>query len=250
MNQASNTSPEANLQAVLARADVDSLVHADTPTPNRCIRVLLADDHNLVRATLAAWLSTCGDFQIVAEAADSSQAIELAIDLRPDIVLLDIDMPGLLAFEATKTIAEKAPRTRTVFLSAFCLDDFIAQALAANARGYLTKDQSPQSIADALRTIAGGGRAFSPLIQPRLIIDADGVRLNDSVAGKISTLNTRELDVIRLLAQGENSQSIAKQMFLSVKTVENYYATAMKKLDVHSRLDLVRFAIREGIARP
>lgn len=213
------------------------------------IQLLLADDHNLVRATLAAWLGSCGDFQIVAEAADSVAAIDLATRFRPDIVLFDIDMPGLLAFEATKTIRAVAPKTRIVFLSAYWFDDFIAQALAANAHGYLTKDQPPQVIAEALRTVANGERVFSPQIQSRLIFDADGIRLNDSVSARLRGLNTRELDVTRLLAKGMNLQEIATQMHLSIKTVENYCSTAMKKLDVHSRVELVRFAIREGIAR-
>ncbi len=250
MNLTPNNNSGSDSRSTPDRSAALRLFHGDERSKRSVIRVLLADDHSLVRTTLAAWLHSCGDFEIVAEAADSASTVDLAIKHRPDIVLLDIDMPGLLAFEAAKTISVKAHKVKIVFLSGFSHDSFISQALKVHACGYLSKDQSPQTIAEALRTVAGGGVVFSPQVQARLTIDSDGVRLSDPTASKLTRLKTSELDIIRLLASGMSTREVAKHMHLSLKTIENYCATAMEKLDIHTRVELTRFAIREGIARP
>jgi DNA-binding NarL/FixJ family response regulator len=213
------------------------------------VRILLVDDHALMRSTLAAWLSADGGFEVVAEACDGGDAIQKAILHRPHIVLFDIDMPGISCFEAAKAIRARVPETKIVFLSAFAHDNYIEQALTCEARGYLTKGQSPKAISDAVRQVAGGSTSFAPEVQSRLLIDSDGVRLGTSIT-RNSLLTPRELEVLKYLASGLSKKEIASTMDLSVKTVDNHSTSLMTKLDIHDRVDLARYAIREGIIRP
>lgn len=216
----------------------------------RTITVLMVDDHALVRSTLAAWLETSPDIRVVGEAANADAALALAADLRPDVVLLDIDMPGLLAFEAARIMRSRTPESRIIVLSAFLHDHYIEQALAVEASGYLTKGQPPAALADAIRVVAAGGVFFSPEVQSRLVIDAKGVRLSNSPSSRLSTLTPRELEVLRYLARGLSKKEIAQVMHLSAKTVDNHSTSLMSKLDIHDRVELARFAIREGLAEP
>lgn len=212
------------------------------------VRILVVDDHALMRSTLAAWLTADGGFEVIGEAADGGDAIHQAILHRPQIVLFDIDMPGLSCFEAAKTIRTRVPETKIVFLSAFAHDNYIEQALACEARGYLTKGQSPQTISESVRVVADGGTSFAPEVQSRLVIDSDGVRLGSSMT-RNSLLTPRELEVLKYLASGLSKKEIAATMHLSVKTVDNHSTSLMTKLDIHDRVDLARYAIREGIIR-
>jgi hypothetical protein len=219
-------------------------------TPPRTIKILLADDHILMRTTLAAWLVSQGDFVIVGEAPDAATAIDLALRQKPEIVLFDIDMPGLLAFDAARTIQARVDGCKVVFLSAFSHDSYIQQALASGASGYLTKSQPPQTIAESLRVVASGGVVFAPEIEARLVIDTDGVRLGDSASSRVGALTPRELEVLRYLANGMSKKEVAGIMHLSVKTVDNHTTSLMHKLDIHDRVELARFAIREGLTKP
>lgn len=216
----------------------------------RPIKVLLADDHALVRSTLAAWLSATGDFSVVAEASDADSAISKALQTEPDIVLFDIDMPGLLCFEAARTIRSRLPGVKIVFLSAFAHDNYIQQALDVECCGYLTKGLPPSALAEALRTVADGGTAFAPEVQARMVIDSRGTRLADLPQTRVDLLTPRELEVLRYLATGMSKKEIAKTMHLSVKTVDNHSTSLMSKLDIHDRVELARYAIREGLAKP
>ncbi|MCC6678853.1 MAG: response regulator transcription factor [Phycisphaerales bacterium] len=217
---------------------------------SRPITVLLVDDHALVRNTLSAWLRQTGRFEIVGAAADADTAVTEAIRLQPDVVVMDIDMPGLLAFDAARVIRSRSPGTRILFLSAYFHDRYIEEALNVEASGYIGKGQPPERVAEAIATVASGGVSFAPEVQSRIVIDQTGLHLAGSGRTRTSTLTPRELEVLRYVARGMAKKDIAKTMHLSVKTVDNHCTSLMTKLDIHDRVDLARFAIREGLAEP
>jgi len=185
---------------------------------------------------------------VLAEASNADDAVAAAIRERPDIVLMDIDMPGLLAFDAVRTIKTRCSRTRVIVLSGFFHDKYIEEALAAEASGYVTKGDPPDAVVNAIRTVAAGGVYFSPQVQERLVIDTTGVRLAAEGATRASTLTSRELEVLRYIARGLSKKDIAGIMHLSVKTVDNHSTSLMSKLNIHDRVELARYAIREGLA--
>lgn len=217
---------------------------------SRAITVLLVDDHALVRNTLSAWLRQTGKFDVVGAAADADTAVTDAIRLQPDVVVMDIDMPGLLAFDAARVIRSRSPNSRILFLSAFFHDRYIEEALNVEASGYIGKGQPPERVAEAIATVASGGVSFAPEVQSRIVIDQTGLHLAGTGRTRTSTLTPRELEVLRYVARGMAKKDIAKTMHLSVKTVDNHCTSLMTKLDIHDRVDLARFAIREGLAEP
>lgn len=213
----------------------------------RPITVILADDHSLVRGALTSWLRQSG-IQVLAEVGNADAAVTACISHAPDVVVLDIDMPGLQCFDAARSIKARCPSTRVLFLSAFFNDRYIEDSLAVEASGYVTKGEPPQTVVAAIREVASGGVYFSPEIQSRLVIDSGGVRLGSRPQTRSSTLTQREVEVLRYIAKGLAKKEIASTMHLSVKTVDNHCTSLMNKLDIHDRVELARFAIREGLA--
>jgi DNA-binding NarL/FixJ family response regulator len=214
----------------------------------RPISVLLVDDHALVRESLSNWLRSTGEIRVVAEVGSADEAIAVAIREQPDIVVMDIDMPGLLAFDAVRTIRSRCAKTRVLVLSAFFHDRFIQDALLAEASGYITKTEPPEVVARAIKLVASGGVYFSPQVQARIVVDSNGARLADDAKTRVSTLSPRELEVLRYIARGMSKKDIAGVMHLSVKTVDNHSTSLMTKLNIHDRVELARYAIREGLA--
>jgi DNA-binding NarL/FixJ family response regulator len=214
----------------------------------RTIRVILADDHALVRTTLANWLRGTPDIEVVAEVKGADDAVGECLRLNPDVLVMDIDMPGLSCFDAARTIAARSPGTRLIFLSAFVHDRYIQEALDVGASGYVAKGQPPQAVTEAIRTAAAGGTYFAPEVQARMVVDSNGVRLSSQPMTRAETLTPRELEVLRHIARGLSKKEIAETMHLSVKTVDNHSTSLMAKLNIHDRVDLARFAIREGLA--
>jgi DNA-binding NarL/FixJ family response regulator len=212
------------------------------------IRVLLADDHALVREMLRGRIDHESDMEVVGVAGDGNEAAKLAIRLRPDIVVLDIDMPGQTSFAAAQEIKRRSVRTRILFLSGFFNDRYIEDALASQASGYLTKDEPPRVLLQAIRMAASGLAYFSPKVQSRLVVEKDGMRLAGATRTRVALLTQRELETVRYLARGLSKKEIAELMQVSVKTVERHTQNSMDKLDIHDRVDLARFAIREGLA--
>lgn len=216
----------------------------------KSITALLVDDHAMVRETLANWLREAGDVQVIAEVSSADEAIAVAVREKPDVVLMDIDMPGLLAFDAIRTIRTRVPKTRVIIVSAFYHDRYIEEALSAEASGYLTKGEHPESVLKAMRAVAAGGVYFSPEVQARIVVDSSGIRLAAEGATRASTLTPREMEVLRYIARGLSKKDIAAIMHLSVKTVDNHSTSLMTKLNIHDRVELARYAIREGLAQP
>lgn len=212
------------------------------------IRILLIDDHALLRATLANQLEKEPDLEVVGQAENAEEGMTLAAVLAPDIIVMDIDMPGLICFDAVRRIVARNPDTRIMFLSAFYHDHYINQALEVQARGYLTKHEEPPVLIKAVREIAAGGSYFSEEVRRRLIVDSGGVRLAKGGKTVADRLTRREVEVLRYVARGLSKKEIARTMSLSTKTIENHSSNLMSKLDIHDRVELARYAIREGLA--
>jgi DNA-binding NarL/FixJ family response regulator len=216
---------------------------------NTPIKTLLVDDHALVREALGDKLQQQPDFVIVGCAENGDQALRMAEEFQPDIVIFDIDMPGLDPFEAARQIKSRRPAVHIVFLSGHVQDNYIEQALAIEASGYLTKRESNEALIGALRQIHGGELFFSEEVRRRLVVDVDKIRLSQQPRSRFSTLTHREREILRYIAQGLSKKEIASALNLSVKTVETHSSNLMSKLGIHDRVELARFAIREGLAQ-
>jgi DNA-binding NarL/FixJ family response regulator len=214
------------------------------------ISVILADDHSLIRESVKARLDAEPDINVVSTVSNADEAATESIRLHPKVLLMDIDMPGLGAFEAAKIVKSRSPQTRVIFLSGFFHDRYIEEALEAGASGYLTKGESPEAVIQGVRTVASGGTCFSADVQARIVVDSKGLRLAAHAQTRTSTLTRREMEVLRYLARGMSKKQVAQTMHLSVKTVERHSDRLMNKLDIHDRVELARFAIREGLAEP
>lgn len=213
-------------------------------------RVVLADDHAILREMLAERLGQEADFQVVAAVASAEAALAVVREQPVELLVLDIDMPGLSPFSAARQVRAEFPATRVVLFSAYLRDGYLEQALGAEVAGYLVKDDSLEAIVHGLRQAARGRTAFSPAVRARLAVERGGVALAGPPAGRRSLLTPRELETLRYLASGLSRKEIARTMQISNKTVEQHCEHIMQKLDIHDRVALTRFAIREGLLEP
>jgi len=215
-------------------------------------RVALADDQELVRAGFAALLDAEDDFDVVGEAADGEQAVQLAARCTPDVLLMDIRMPRLDGIEATRRIAAN-PRldsVHVVILTTFELDEYVFEALRAGAAGFLVKDTDAAELIRAVRVVASGEALLSPSVTRRLIAEfAARTREASSLPG-VSDLTPREREVVALIASGLSNEEIARKIYVSQSTVKTHAARAMTKLAARDRAQLVVFAYQAGLVRP
>jgi len=214
------------------------------------IRVLVVDDHALVRGALGERLQREPGFLLAGCAGTADEALLQIAELRPVVVLMDIDLPGMVCFDAARQIGWRYPQTRIIFLSAFMHDRYIQEALEVKARGYLTKHEPPERVVEAIREVAAGGSCFSEEIRSRIVVDSVGAKLPGDLKSRGMTLRPRELETLRYIARGLTKKQIAEQMCVSVKTVECHTTRLMNALSIHDRVELARFAIREGLAEP
>lgn len=210
------------------------------------ISVLLADDHVLVREMLHERLTREG-MKIVGLASSGDQVVELAAECLPDVAVLDIDMPGMSAFQAAREVRRASPNTRVIFLSAFVHDSYVDQALAVEASGYLTKSEPPEAIVEAIRRVHRGRSSYSRSVLDRIVVDPAGVRLANGSRSRCGLLTEREREVLGYVAMGLPQKQIARLAGISVKTVQHHVTHLMDKLEIHDRVELARFAIREGL---
>lgn len=215
---------------------------------NNRISIMLVDDHSMVRSMLRDRLEVEPDMTVVADVGSADEAIAQAAKLKPDVILMDIDMPGIVCFDAARSIMTESPNTRIIFLSAFFHDRYIEQALEVRAWGYITKSEPEQAVVNAIRTVHTGATYFSPEVQGRIVVDARGPRLAHQAISRVSTLTERELEILRYLARGMSKKEIADTVQISVNTVNRHTSSIMNKLNFHDRVELARFAIREGLA--
>ena len=210
------------------------------------IRCVIADDHEMLRYGVRRLLEDAPDFAVVGEAGDASEALRLALRLRPDMVLLDISMPGMSSFEAGRLIEESGV-TRVVYLTMHEDQDYVDQALRSGASGYLLKDTPAPLLLSALREVHRGEQSISPQIQAKLKNDAFLRSQPVRVPLRRSTLTLREREVMKLLAEGHTVKKVAAVLGLSVKTVEAHKFNLMRKLDIHNKAQLVTVAIQRKI---
>ncbi len=210
--------------------------------------VLLVDDHALVRQMLQERLEREPSISVVGTAANADDAIEAARRHRPDIIVMDIDMPGLVCFDAARQIIAERPETRFVFLTAYSHDHYIEEALRIGAYGYLTKDEPPDRVAAAVRAVARGEASFSDEVRARIVIDSKRTRLGAARHTRLSSLSTREIETLRYISRGLPMKEIAILMGVGRRTAEKHSENLMRKLDIHDRVELARFAIREGVS--
>lgn len=209
------------------------LIIALTPGES-VIRVLLAEDMLMLRRALASLLELEADIKVVAETGNGDQVLPLALEYRPDVAILDIDMPGIDGIEAAALLHRKLPECRTAILTTLGRPGNLRRALAAHASGFLLKDTEPARLAAAIREVVAGGR----------VVDPD-LALSALQAGE-SPLSAREIEVLRLAAQGEEVPEIARALFLSAGTVRNYLTAAVTRLNARNRMDAVRIARDSG----
>lgn len=208
----------------------------------RTIRILLADDHAVVRQGFKMILSAQEDMEIVGEAGNGREAVELAEKLRPDIVVMDVAMPELNGIEATRRLAGSTPHTRVVALSMHKDSVYVREILRAGARGYLLKDSGASDLVSAVRAVAGGEGYISPAVSNAVLDD-----YRKHVTNPIDLLTSREREVLQMLAEGKTNKEIATVLNLSVYTVDAHRGRIMEKLNLHSINELVRFAVRNGL---
>ncbi len=210
--------------------------------PDRTIKVLLADDHAIVRQGLKLILAAQPDFEVVGEAANGREAAELAEKLKPDIVLMDVQMPDLNGIEATRRMVAANSRIKVLVLSMHKEALYVREVLKAGARGYILKDAIDTELLSAMRSVARGDGYISPAVSGALLTD-----YREQSSNPLDTLSTREREVLQLIAEGKTNKEVATKLNLSVYTVDSHRGKIMEKLNLHSAGELVRFAMKNGL---
>jgi len=212
------------------------------------LRIILAEDHALVRAGFRALLQSLEGIEVVAEAENGTEALELIERHIPDVVLMDIAMPGLNGLEATARATKSTPEVKVIILSMHANEEYVLQSLRAGARGYLLKDAGLSELQLALDSVASGQTFLSPAISKH-VIDAYVERTSNKLE-PFSILTSRQREILQLIAEGTTTKEIAQKLGVSVKTIETHRTQLMARLDIHDLAGLVRYAIRLGLITP
>jgi len=211
------------------------------------IRILLADDHTVVRKGLRLLLESQPGFRVIADAADGRAAVALAEEHSPDVVVMDVAMPNLNGIEAARQICAKLPHTAVVFLSMHSDESYVLKALKAGARAYLLKDSAENDLIQAVIAVTQGKSFFSPAISKMLVEDYMRQMQERQVEDTYDLLTTREREVLQLLAEGKSNKEVAAVLNLSLYTVETHRGNILQKLNLHSGAELILYAIRKGV---
>ena len=219
-----------------------------SPRPaNSGIRVLVVDDQELFRRGLTMLLNVETDIEVIGEAADGASAVRLATDTAPDVVLMDVRMPKQTGIEACTAIKDAAPNARIIMLTVSDEEADLYEAVKNGASGYLLKDSSIDEVAQAVRVVADGQSLISPSMAIKLLDEFKQMSRTDRSTVPTPRLTERELEVLRLVATGLNNREIAKQLFISENTVKNHVRNILEKLQLHSRMEAVMYAVREKL---
>jgi two-component system, NarL family, response regulator NreC len=211
--------------------------------PNRSIKILLADDHTIVRQGLKLIISAQEDLEVVGEAGNGREAVDMTEKLHPDMVLMDVAMPELNGIEATRRLIKADARVKVLVLSMHKEAVYVREILKAGARGYILKDAIDTELLNAIRSVAKGDGYISPAVSGALLND-----FRKDVTNPVELLSGREREVLQLIAEGKTNKEIATKLNLSVYTVDSHRGKIMEKLNLHSTGELVRFAIKNGLA--
>lgn len=214
------------------------------------IRVLIADDQDLVREGLRMLLEAEPDVTVVGEAGDGKQALERARREDPDVLLMDVRMPELDGIEATARLAASGSRARVLILTTFDLDEYVYRALRNGASGFLLKDATREQLVNAVRTVAAGEALLAPAVTRRLIEDFCRGPEPGAVPAEAAALSERERDVLRLLARGLSNTEIGSHLYLSEATIKSHVARILQKLDLRDRAQVIVYAYESGLVRP
>jgi DNA-binding NarL/FixJ family response regulator len=222
---------------------------AEGTTERQVLRVLIVDDHALFRRGLQMVLQQEEDIEVVGEAADGAEAIEQAVELMPDVVLMDVRMPKRSGIEATQQIRDSLPHAKILMLTISDEEQDLYEAIKAGASGYLLKEISIEEVADAIRSVWAGQSRISPSMASKLLSEfaAMSKRADERQQVPAPRLTEREMEVLRLVAQGLNNRDIAAQLFISENTVKNHIRNILEKLHLHSRMEAVVYAVREKL---
>ncbi len=212
------------------------------------IRVLIADDHALVRDGVRALLALAEDFEVVGEAADGHEALEACRRLEPDIVLMDVAMPGLGGLEATFAIRAEMPRVKILVLTQYDDREYVTRFLKAGASGYVLKKAAGSELAAAIRAVQRGGLVLDPQVAREALQQPAGAQ--DAGSGDpYDSLTDREKQVLKLVAEGKSNKEVAQLLDISIKTAMSHRERTMEKLDLHNRTDLIKFALKRGVIK-
>lgn len=216
--------------------------------PAKRTRILVADDHTIVRQGLRAILEGEPDIEVVGEAADGREAVKKAVSLAPDVVIMDVSMPKMNGLEATARIVKGNPAIKVVALTMHNSEEYVFSLLKAGAKGYLLKESVSSDLVEAIHAVEGGGTYLHPSISSRVVeVYLKGPQAK-ARSGKVDVLTPREREILQLIAEGHTNKEIAGMLVLSVKTIENHRTRIMDKLEIHNVAGLTRYAIDRGIA--
>ena len=213
------------------------------------IRVLLADDQQMVRAGFALILATEDDIDVVGEACDGDEAVRLCRSLRPDVILMDIRMPGTDGIEATRRLATDSADAKVVILTTFDEDEYVFEALRAGASGFLLKNSSPEQLVEAIRVVARGEALLAPSVTGRVIRQLAHQPLHESAPAELATLTDREREVLLLIARGCSNAEIGAELYVSEATVKTHVTRLLNKLALRDRVQAVIYAYEHGLVQ-
>jgi two-component system response regulator NreC len=217
--------------------------------PEKKLRILLADDHTLMRQGLRRVIEEQPDWEVVADVEDGAEAVRSAIDLKPDVAILDITMPRLNGVEATRQIVRRAPEVRVLILSMYADEVYVRQTLQAGAVGYLLKDSADTDLVRAVEDVARRRAFFSPAVAKVMLDEYLSHLAERGIVDRYDSLSEREREVFQLIAEAHSTRQIAEMLHLSPGTIETHRAHIMEKLDLHSAAEIVLYAVRRGVIR-
>jgi len=219
--------------------------------PAASVRIVVADDHEVVRAGFAALLDTQPDFTVLGTASDGAQAVRISRELRPDVILMDVRMPGTDGIEATRQLTAATGGPRVIILTTFDLDEYVYDALCAGASGFLLKDVTAERLFDAVRVVAAGEALLAPTVTQRLISEFARLRpAAPALSAAVAKLTARETEVLQLLAEGLSNPEIAGRLVITEETVKTHVSRVLHKLALRDRAQAVVIAYESGLVRP